>query len=66
MASIESIPEKSDIVIKQKVGDESEVSSIMDENKINLKMEMLRSLGGNKERYSPDHIIGTPKKQPKL
>ena len=38
----------------------------MDENKINLKMEMLRSLGGNKERYSPDHIIGTPKKQPKL
>jgi len=64
VASIESIPEKSDIVIKQKVGDESELSSIMDENKINLKMEMLRSLGGNK--YSPDHVIGTPKKQPKL
>lgn len=62
VASID--PEKSDIVIKQKVGDGSELSSIMDEYKINTKMEMLWSLGGTK--YSPDHIIGTPKKLPKL
>jgi len=36
----------------------------MDENKVNFKMAMLKSLGENK--YSPDNVVTTPKKIPKL
>lgn len=46
------------------MGDDSELSSIMDEHKINYKMQMLKTLG--EPKYSPDNILGTPKKAPKL